>query len=462
MPLRILPILLLNSLFLLLSGSLLFSLFMGALLMTILVTGSNLKLRLLNEPLVFTDLALVSAFIKHPAFYLQAVPLITRIMAIIGSAGLILILIYTSSRSVTIRLEGGVVALLSGALLWIILERKSRPDSPAPALWADVRDKGLLPTLMLYTCRWERESPLPAQSPLSFVQGAPEAVLIIQCESFADPTCLNPEWQALPELEKSRKEAFLWGELNPSGLGAYTMRSEYGVLCGESDQVLSYRQFDPFLAATHRSSHALPRRLEYFYRDALFLHPYDLRFYGRDRLMPSMGFTEIVGGKQFKQSDHYGPYVSDRALTDFLLDYLDHHKNFLAYCVTIENHGPWKNGRLGQKTGSESWYTHVRHSDAMLGTLREAIKASGRDIMLVFFGDHRPALAAVPPVEGLERTTPYVILRPNSEDCSGITKLPVKLTPAELHETILGIISSGVGYFSIKKDNKQAGVKTGD
>lgn len=445
MPLRVLPVLIVNGFFLLLSGSLFFSFFIGSILFIILMVGSNIKLKLLNEPLVFTDLTLCSAFIKHPAFYLQAVPVKARFFVITGFMSLFFILFYAWSYNILIRFEGGAVALFSALLLWHLLKKHSRPGYAPPDLWKDVRDIGLLPTVMLYACRWKRECSLPIQfePERPYVSGAPEAVIIIQCESFADPSCLSGEWKTLPELNHSRDEALLWGDLEPSGLGAYTMRSEYGVLCGGNDQILSYRQFDPFLSAESMASHALPCRLKAFYHKALFLHPYDLRFYGRDKLMPALGFTDIVGGKHFQKSDYYGPYVSDKALTKFLLDYLHRNQKFLAYCVTIENHGPWGKGRLGKKTGAEAWYEHARNGDFMLGALRDAIKASGKDVMLVFFGDHRPALEKLPPIKGLERTTPYVVLRPNAGITLKNPNEPVALTPAELHEAIIEIVSSG-------------------
>lgn len=440
--LRCLPVMVTAGVFLCLTGVVWLSLVLSVILLTVLVTASNLKLRLLNEPLVFTDFALLGAFVKHPRFYLQGIPSTVRFCIVVGGVVLLYLLIWASSSAVGLRLAGCVEAVVSGMCLWGLLKRESRRRGVGPAVWRDVCEWGLLPTLLLYARRYRELEPLPARPVLSRAVTAPESVIIVQCESFAEPAELRNEWAALPELDQCRQEAVQWGRFLPSGLGAYTMRSEYGVLCGDDEEMLSYRLFDPFLTANQSPSHALPNRLKYFYEKALFLHPYDLRFYGRNRLLPSWGFNDIIGGEYFSEQDRVGPYVGDAALTAQLLAYLRENDHFLAYCVTIENHGPWKKGRLGQSSGAEAWHKHARNGGRMLQDLLEEIKASGRDVMLVFFGDHRPALEVLPAVEGLERSTPYVILRPNGPKGNEVSSEPVDVTPAELHRSILRHVGS--------------------
>lgn len=440
--LRGLPVLLGSNIFLVVTGSVMLSLIMSLMILAVIVTASNLKLRLLNEPLVFTDFSLVGSFIRHPRFYLQGIPFFLRIVVLVVGVLLVCLLIRASSSEMGLRYVGLVGMFVSGAILWKLLVSYGCLDSQSPVLWSDIRDHGLLPTLLLYAVRWRHLSSLPDRSALQERLGAPDAVVIIQCESFANPADLDESWEELPFLSRYQKEAVQWGRFFPSGLGAYTMRSEYGVLCGDDEEDLSYRCFDPFLTADQSPSHALPNRLQHFYRKALFLHPYDMRFYGRHKTMPRWGFTDIVGCERFSESDRVGPYVGDASLADFLLDYLKQNERCLAYCVTIENHGPWKRGRIGQASGEEAWHQHAKHGDEMLHKLVEGIKESGRDVFLAFFGDHRPALKALPPVEGLERSTPYVMLRPNGPKGNDVSSEPVDVTPAELHRSILRHVSS--------------------
>jgi phosphoglycerol transferase MdoB-like AlkP superfamily enzyme len=142
-----------------------------------------------------------------------------------------------------------------------------------------------------------RSGPLPA-SPRAAPATPPELVVVIQCESFADPRDLfGARGEALPALEAARTAAFQWGNLEVSGFGAYTMRTEYGVLFGREEEALGFRRYDPFLTALGEASYALPARLPGWH--ARFVHPHDMRFYGRDAIMPAGGFAELVGEEHF-------------------------------------------------------------------------------------------------------------------------------------------------------------------
>src|SRR5690606_4544122 len=118
---------------------------------------------------------------------------------------------------------------------------------------------------------------------------------------------------------------------------------------------------------------ALPARLAAAEWRSLFVHPHDMRFYGRDRIMPACGFVELVGEERFAApAPGDGRYVTDAAVADVLLDLAAgaRGRTFL-YAVTIENHGPW-----AAEDGRErvDRYLHlVRNSDAMLAALKARI-----------------------------------------------------------------------------------------
>lgn len=441
LPLRWLPVLGTAGLFLVLTGSTLLALLLTAALLMVLVTASNLKNRLLNEPLVFTDLAVVPAFFRYPSFYLQAVPPFLRILLVPLVIGLIALIVWRSSLAMTPRLIGVILAAASFFALRLCLRRTASRQVTPPDIWTDARSLGLLPTLFLYAWHWKHQDAPPPISPLpqTLAQEAPEIVIVVQCESFADPAELKQEWEALPELEKARAQAVQWGDLNVSGLGAYTMRSEYGVLFGLEEQALGYRQFDPFLTAAQDKSYALPHRLSALYPRRVFLHPHDLRFYDRCTLMPELGFDKLVSDQPFSDRDRLGPYTSDEALGKRLLNETRQGPVF-CYAVTMENHGPWPKGRAGCATGAEAWLHHARNGARLLASLSEELAASGKNALLVFFGDHRPALEATDPTAPRPaRQTPYVMMRfgPSAASASERPASPVSLTPAGLHQAIL-------------------------
>ena len=421
-----------------------------AILLAGVVAGSNVKRRLLGEPLLFTDAAVAGEMLRHPGFYLGAIAPVLRLAlaAVLVAIGWLLIRGWTAALPP--RAVGAGLAL--GC--WPVLDRLARLGPwrrlmTAPAVEADVSRHGLLATVSLYWLRWRRQpDPLPLAAPDGAQDGGRDGadglVLVVQCESFADPYALGPLIAAraapLPGLARARARAVRWGELAACGFGAYTMRTEYGVLFGREEDELGFRRFDPFLTAARDRSAALPVRLRGRFGAALFVHPHDLGFYNRHRLMPAIGFTALFGSDAFAGALRRGPHVADAALGD-RLDALIRAAAVptLIYAVTIENHGPWSAGRLHRGgSGLDAYLDHLRAGDALLARLIDLLDARGRPAVLAFFGDHRPSIPGlVEPAGG--RDTPFVLLRFGGR--GGDAAVPERLTPAGLHHAILSQVA---------------------
>lgn len=416
-------------------------------LLTLLVLASNAKHAMLGEPLLFSDLALIGAVFRHPQFYLSAIAIWQRVMLGVAAVALIGLLWWLSLPGLALRGVGVIICL--GASVGLVVAVRIRPVNGLalrPDAHADVLRLGLLPTLLLYWLRWRGipdPPPCPAASHLPLAR-APELVVVVQCESFADPVQLfGDPALALPGLEYARRRAVRHGRLDVSGFGAYTMRTEYGVLFGRNEDALGFRRYDPYLTATGEGSYALPARLAPAGWRSLFVHPHDLGFYGRDRIMPAAGFNELVGEDRFAPpAPGEGRYVTDAAIADRILELArDARQPSLIYAVTIENHGPWA-APADSVTGSllQSYLRLVRNSDAMLTALLKGLQALDRPAMLVFFGDHRPSIPGCTDPFG-DRHTPYVMVRTDEavEPVGG--KSPqVDLAPSQLHQAILDAV----------------------
>ena len=419
----------------------------------LLSVASNAKHAMLGEPLLFCDLELIGAIFRHPQFYLSAVAIWQRVVAAIAAAVLLGVLIWLSNLDPATHLAGLAIMMagLSALVLSLLGGRASRL-SPRPDVVADVRRHGLYPTLLLYWLRWlESRDPPPAASLDAISSGDDEALellVVIQCESFADPVVLFEQAVpgadfALPGLAAARAAACQWGDLHVSGFGAYTMRTEYGVLFGRGEDALGFRRYNPFLTALGEASYALPARLGPRWR-SLFVHPHDMRFYGRDRIMPAGGFAELVGEDRFAPpAPGEGRYVTDAAIADEVVALASAAQQpSLIYAVTIENHGPWaSDGIPGGDELVAGYLQLVKKGDAMLSGLIRRLGDLRRPALLVFFGDHRPSIpgASMP---GGDRHTPYAMIRFDSVGrivTDGNRR--VDLTPAALHHAILGTVT---------------------
>ena len=243
----------------------------------------------------------------------------------------------------------------------------------------------------------------------------------------------------LPALARARREAVQWGNLEVSGFGAYTMRTEYGVLFGREEEELGFLLYDPYLTALDDPALALPQKLGVEGWRSVFVHPHDMRFYGRDQILPKAGFTELVGEDRFAAPDRSGGrYVKDADVADKILEVAAAAETAtLIYAVTMENHGPWApHGDASTVSMVDNYNQLVLAGDAMLGQLQDGLEALGKPATLVFFGDHRPTIPGASDPGG-EKHTPYVILRVGHEVGEGEGERRRDLTPAQLHQAIL-------------------------
>jgi hypothetical protein len=323
---------------------------------------------------------------------------------------------------------------------WI--QAPTTADAAADAA-ADVAADGLVATLLHHHARW-RAMPDPLPPPPLNGPAVAELVVIVQAESYADPAdIIGADAPPLPGLAAARAAALLHGPLLVSGFGAYTMRTEYGVLFGRSEAELGLRRFDPYLTAHREGAFALPARLRPLGWRSLFVHPHDLAFYDRHRIMPAAGFDTLIGEEAFAPPAT-GRYVSDAALAEQLLALAAAATGpTLLHAVTIENHGPW-DAETAQAAAA-AYRTTLARSDAMLEQLMAGIAALRRPALLLFYGDHRPSIPGVTRPGG-DRHTPYVLLQFDAagQPVRGCGQ-PRPLSPAGLHHRLLSTLL-GAGH----------------
>lgn len=421
--------------FLFVSGSPLFSAFLTWGIALAFVIASNLKWAILGEPLVFSDLSIVKDIAKHPNFYIFAIPIFTRLLVGIAllciPAGYIWAMLQPCPMQ--IRLLGFFLSATSGLLLAALPTSKL---IAAPALKRDIAHFGLFSCLFIYWRCWQKQ-PLACAPPPLPANPAFDLVVVVQCESFTDPSTLHLPTDmvlpCMPELTKARQMASDYGNLEVSGFGAYTIRTEYGVLFGRSEQELGFQQFDPFLTAKHEKAFSLPYKFGQAGFKSVFLHPYNLDFSNRRSLMAHIGFETVLGAESFSHTSTPDmPYVSDKSLADKIISLCSNTPAPLfLYAVTIENHGPWKE----QGTPLTSYLEHLKNSDQMIGQLIKGLDFGNKSALFVFFGDHRPSIPPeLPP--NTERSTPYFIIPFSRQGSEPHNDNPTSLTPAQLHNLI--------------------------
>lgn len=412
-------------LFLALSGRAWFALAATLGLLGLLVGVNNAKFKALREPVVFSDLALFAQSIQHPRLYFPYLSW-TQVLAVVPAVALF---------AGTFWLDTGRYAL-SGAslwLLWLVLfgvqvwlvrgMRVTLDPQRDQAAW------GFLCVFVIYLVQGlgRRElRQVKAQfkaSPYAHVQvhtasktAAPRAdapdVVVVQSESFFDirKTSLVLQPGVLEHFDAMRQSGLGWGELAVPAWGANTMRTEHAFLSGLPNAALRFARFYPY-AFVNGPTPALAQAFKAQAYQCTAVHPYASEFFFRNKVFPRLGFDAFVDRHHFAQAAHAGPYVSDAAVTDCLIERLERSTGApqFVFAITMENHGPL---HLEKATAQEAdalyqrpdgqalndltvYLRHLSNANQMLGRLQAFLAQRQRKTVLCFYGDHVPGMGPV-------------------------------------------------------------------
>ncbi|MBL0222642.1 MAG: LTA synthase family protein [Dokdonella sp.] len=258
-----------------------------------------------------------------------------------------------------------------------------------------------------------REHLSPNSSSLAMPSGTQPDIVIIQSESLFDPARLNgaPKNTYLPNFHRLAKRG-LSGELKVPTYAGGTIRTEFEVLTGLALAFFPGVQY-PYFEIADRPIPGIVRTLSRQGYQTTAIHPNSGVFWNRNQAYQQIGFDRFVDERAFSKDDIVGLFTGDAALTDHVLAQLDQDgPPQLIFAVTMENHGPfdWRPGldaeRLaamqmpaGLDEGGEYWMRNYLYllgdADHELGRLADALQKRKRRTLLLFYGDHLPAL---PPV----------------------------------------------------------------
>ncbi|HET8553808.1 MAG TPA: LTA synthase family protein [Rhodanobacteraceae bacterium] len=238
-------------------------------------------------------------------------------------------------------------------------------------------------------------------------------IIVILSESLFDPTILKgygANVDLLPHLHRLARHG-ISGWMYPPTFGGGTIRTGFEVMTGLSLRYFPDIQF-PWLQIHQKAIPGIVRLLKSRGYSAIAVHGNDPAFWNRTSAFKALGFDRFVSISDFPPDDRVddGKYMSDKSFTDELLRQLksDGPPQFV-YGLSIEAHGPY-NRAYGidakvrdaipvpasvtgdHRTHLQNYIYHIRHADEQLGRLVDALKKRKRRTIVVFFGDHLPAL----------------------------------------------------------------------
>ncbi len=415
----------------------------------------RVKRQVLREPLVFADRTELLEVVRHPQLYLP----FAGTWRVLGGAAAIAILVGGAFWLEPPLWHVGLAAQCGLAVLapllcaacfviptWPPLLRRIRRAydrvglSRDPA--ADIARVGLLACCVMHATLARAERParrraarnrrLPQMDDSTGLPAAGGPIVIVQSESFMDAARLHPGLAtALPELARLRREGTRHGLLTVPCWGANTIRTEFAMLTGLPERLLGLDSFNPYAAFPDAALPSLARRAREAGYATVCVHPFDIRFYERARVLPLLGFDHLIGAEAFRDAAREGAYVADAALAGKVAEVVAAHgPRVLVFAITMQNHGPWSGmpglaeplalpaalADVAEPDALGRWLRHLRGTDEMIRILTrclaEAASAGGEPGWLMFYGDHQPSLAPSFASLGItDSLTDYVIWR---------------------------------------------------
>jgi hypothetical protein len=380
----------------------------------VIIAVSYVKHRSLREVFLFQDFEYFSDMIRHPRLYIPFFGVGNIVLIVLASVALIWAAL-TLEAALPALIGTGPFLLLCTALGlagWLMLQLTRTLDFSAsfdPA--ADMHALGLFGSFVAYA----RAEAQTLRVPPRFQTHAPSGsdsphLVVVQSESFFDArrahSAIHPDVYAW--LDRVGKESQAYGTVDVPAWGANTVRSEFAFLSGLRPEQLGVHRFNPYrrLDKVESLAHVLKQA---GYR-TVCVHPYIASFYGRNHILPKLGFDDFIDISAFGPQSFSGPYVGDVALAEKVAELLGTAAEPLfVFVITMENHGPLHLEKVvpgdiealytkPPPTGFDDltiYLRHIRNAGRMQERLCAAMQALPRTGILCWYGDHVPILPQV-------------------------------------------------------------------
>lgn len=404
------------------------------------------KRAVLAEPIVFTDIFQAFDIFRHPNLALpfpDKLPILSGVVSALILFGALFVFeppvwAWTAwPLAVLLALIATSVMLLKGPLNARV-GRWLRRMQPTADPFADAASFGPIGVLFVHSLlarsgraevRARAASHAAALPPLRAGAGAP--LVLIQCESFFDARRLGPAVKPglLPAFDRLSRNGLQWGRLAVPSWGANTVRTEFAVLSGLDQDAIGFDRFNPYYRLAREPIVSLASRLRDQGYLTICVHPFDRQFYGRDRVMPNLGFDEFLGEEAFPGAERVNGYIADSAVARVVCRLLEERgPRLFMFIVTMENHGPWNEVALQgepqhvaaglslsatERQSLNCYLANLAHTDDMFQQVAEKLSSLDHPGTLALYGDHLPSFGSTFAKLALrDHRSDYLIWRP--------------------------------------------------
>ena len=233
-------------------------------------------------------------------------------------------------------------------------------------------------------------------------------IIVIMNESFSDLSVLGEfetNMEVLPVLN-SLEENTIKGNLYPSVYGGNTANSEYEFLTGSSISYFSERVV-PFQLYMNEKRDSVISQMNTLGYDTVFMHCYLAYSWNRPSVYAALQTNRMYYEEDMPNLVNIRGYASDESQNEYLIGLLEDENRtqpLFLYDVTVQNHGGYTTvpeeleekititGQEGKFPETENYLTLAHESDRALGELLTYLENYEEPTVVLFFGDHQPAI----------------------------------------------------------------------
>ena len=234
-------------------------------------------------------------------------------------------------------------------------------------------------------------------------------IIFVQLESFFDvKTLKNVEFSQdpIPNFTKL-KEEFPSGYLTVSSIGGGTSNTEFEVMSGISLFHFGIGEYPYLTYLSENTCETVMRNLSEYGYTSTAIHSYTGTFYQRHEVFKNLGFDRFVSEEfmdikernalSWAKDSQILPYIKESLTSTDGPDFI--------YTITVQAHGKYlteesedqyiidTNGENGEIKPQMDYYVNqINEVDMFIGELIEEYSTYEEPTVIVFFGDHLPAL----------------------------------------------------------------------
>ena len=234
-------------------------------------------------------------------------------------------------------------------------------------------------------------------------------IIFVQLESFFDVNRMEgvefsrnpiPNYTAL-------RDSYVSGALGVPSIGSGTANTEFEVLSGLDLGFFGMGEYPYESILGDRCCETVAYDLAELGYATHAMHNHTATFYDRHEVYSHLGFDSFTALEYMKNME-YNPlgWEKDKILTEYILKALDSTEGQdFVFAVSVQGHGKYPDIPLGESdirvfgiedeerlNAVEFYVGQLYEMDLFIGELYNAVMARDEDTVLVFYGDHLPAL----------------------------------------------------------------------